>query len=445
MAQHEDMYLKNMVEAVGIMNKRFTAISLLALIFSLMGGPATAAQSEMSELPTTTREMAKRATQDRKETLKEMKSETNFSQKDEKKLKTKSRARTMEKIGGKIASASGKVSGYLASSNFLTNTINLANAISPVPFLNPLIVIGLLNNVVGVVGEGIEAYGGYSLRKAALADMAFGKMIDVNDLNEATKALENIEALQEIEKKISGQKTIKMALEKEGPDASKKKKLLAYLNPSHLENTVKRFTDDLHITANQKNAEEKLVKIREQRKKEEENYDNIVKRLQSRFLNRVMLDLKDALDKVEKINHPKPFPAALVKRKPELADQLDKLDYNTYKKQLNTDLEDAKTAKDTFSEKDPKKLQELQARQDIHINKLETRLAVFEKVYHNPDGAKEELEKLKKEMLALASTAKSTGSSENDTVQALGKKVSEMAAKLEELESKVAALHHAPS
>lgn len=406
-------------------NKKLTAIPLLAAVFLLSGMPTTAAQSETPELPTTTREMAKRATQGRKEALKEMKGETDFSQKDEKKLKAKSRARTMEQIGGKIVSTSDKIAGYLASSNFLTNTINLANAISPVPFLNPLIVIGLLNNVVGVVGEGIEAYGGYSLRKAALADMAFGKMIDVNDLNEATKALENIEALQAIEKKISGQKTIKRALEKEGPNASKRKKLLVYLNPSHLENTVKRFTDGLHITANQKNAEEKLVKIREQRKKEEENYDNIIKRLQARFLNRLMLDLKDALDKVKRIEG-------------------GTLDNTTYKKQLSTDIEDAKTAKSTFKEKNPKKLKELQTRQDIYINKLETRLAVFEKVYGDPEGAKKELEKLKEEMLALAPT-KSTESPESDTVQALGKKVSEMAVKLEELESKVAALHRVPS
>jgi len=358
-----------------IFNKEFKIISLVT---SVCVAPIIASQSTTIEPPATTTEMTKQATEDRKKTLKGIKGDVKLSDKDEKTIKAKSKARTIEQIGGKIVSTSDKVSGYLASSNFLTNSINLVNSLSPVPFLNPLIVAGLFNNVIGVVGQGIEAYGGYGLRNAALADMAFGKMIDVNDINEATKS---IEALQEIEKRLTNQKTIKRALEKEGKNASKAKKLLIYLNPSHLENTITRFTDDLHITANQKNVEEKLVQIRDQRKKEEENYDNITRRLQSRFLNRVMLDFKDALDKVTKIKD-------------------HKLDLEQYKRQLQDDIEAAKKAKGMLKEKNPKKLESLRARQDIYINEVETRLVMFEKIYKDPDGAQKELNGLKTEMFA---------------------------------------------
>ncbi len=363
-------------------SKRFMIIFLSMAVLNLT--PAFGTQTNQS-------------IQSRQQTLQGMTNQANLSASDAAALRQKAQARSIMQTGQSIVSTTDEIAGKLASSNFLMNIL----ALMPAPPI-PVAAVGLLNNIVGVVGQGIQAY---ALRKDALADMAFGQSPDVHDINEATSVLENIDALTAMQEKLGARK----APQKDTSNLSRAKKLFASLDPSRLQNAVQKFVDRLHITSSP--IKEQIKQIKEQLKKEENHFDRITNRLQSRFLNRLILGLMDALDKVSKI-------------------QEKTLDYNTYIGQLDGDLQQAKNTLSSFKAemappkkkgikgilpvaKNSKELKGKIARQEIFVNKLEARLDLFKNVSANLQYGKDELKKLKEEMSQLNQKKPASSADEN--------------------------------
>jgi hypothetical protein len=120
-----------------------------------------------------------------KETIEDIKKELPPYQK--KLLEELSTAKKVQEKAGIVIQKTDQFGNFLASSNFFTNAMQFC------PIGNPTAALGLLGNIVGVVGKGIEFFAG---RKVALTQLT-EEFDHLHELDAATGSFTKIAALKE--------------------------------------------------------------------------------------------------------------------------------------------------------------------------------------------------------------------------------------------------------